>query len=291
MTRSPEIGQRRRLRGYLALARVSNSPTVVTNVMAAAALAGAAGPGTDVALLTVAMVAFYTAGMFLNDLCDHAIDRRQRPDRPLPSGAVSQAEVAVVAAALFVAGEALLLRVGAAPFWSGLVLVATIVVYDLWHKTNPLSPVLMAATRVLVYATVFLAFSPDDYGSLAVVGGLLGVYIVGLTYVAKSEAGPRLANYWPVAALLAPVVYLASQTRSAWMLLVVLLFAGWIAYSVSFVYRAKGRDVGGAVARLIAGVALYDGAVLAMSGSLPGAVLALAAFVATLFLQRYVRGT
>jgi electron transfer flavoprotein beta subunit len=45
------------------------------------------------------MVFFYTAGMFLNDLCDHAIDCHELPERPLPSGLVSRAEaVAAVAA-------------------------------------------------------------------------------------------------------------------------------------------------------------------------------------------------
>ena len=76
----------RRLYGHLSLARVSNSPTVVTNVLAGAALAG--GQGAPAALLALAMVLFYTAGMYLNDLCDLARDRRERPERPLPSGLI-----------------------------------------------------------------------------------------------------------------------------------------------------------------------------------------------------------
>jgi hypothetical protein len=291
-THSPSIRSwRRRVRGYLALARVSNSPTVVTNVLAGAALSGAVRPSTEIALLAVAMVFFYTAGMFLNDLCDYAIDRHQRPDRPLPSGVVSRVEAAVAVVVLFAAGQALLLFVGPAPFLSGLVLIAAIVLYDLWHKTNPLSPVIMATARMLVYVTAFVAFPPNTYGPLVIVGGLLGLYIVGLTYVAKSETGAHLTKYWPVATLFLPVVYFVFQVQSAWMLLFLLLFVGWVAHGISFVYRAKGRDIGGAVGRLIAGVALYDGSVLAMVGSLPGAVLALAAFVATLVFQRYIRGT
>ena len=34
--------------------------------------------------------AFYTAGMILNDLLDYEVDVRERPERPLPSGAVSR---------------------------------------------------------------------------------------------------------------------------------------------------------------------------------------------------------
>ena len=66
-----------RARGYLALARISNSPTVVSDALAGAALAGALWPDSRVVAVAVAMVLFYTAGMFLNDVCDLAIDRQQ----------------------------------------------------------------------------------------------------------------------------------------------------------------------------------------------------------------------
>ena len=92
-------------------------------------------------------------------------------------------------------------------------------------------------------------------------------------------------------ALLLPAAYFAFQISSASLLLLPVLFAGWVAYSASFAYRSLGRNVGGAVRRLIAGIALYDGLVLAAAGAVSGMFLALAAFGATLFFQRYVRGT
>jgi 4-hydroxybenzoate polyprenyltransferase len=52
---------------WLTMARISNSPTVATNVLAGAAIAGALEPSVSVGLLVVAMVVFYTAGMLLND--------------------------------------------------------------------------------------------------------------------------------------------------------------------------------------------------------------------------------
>jgi hypothetical protein len=69
------------------------------------------------------------------------------------------------------------------------------------------------------------------------------------------------------------------------------LFAGWVAYSISFLYRPKSRDIGGAVGRLIAGISLYDGLVLVAAGSYIGAMLAVMTFLATLYLQRFVKGT
>jgi 4-hydroxybenzoate polyprenyltransferase len=273
------------------LARISNSPTVLSNVLAGAAVAGMAEPYATVFLLAVALVLFYTAGMFLNDLCDYAVDRRERPERPLPAGIVSRLEATLVVAALFGTGAALLFYVGQASFLSGMLLVAVIVLYDLWHKTNPLSPLVMAGTRVLVYLTAFLAFSSQVSGSLVSAGALLALYVVGLTYIAKSETGPAMIKFWPAAVLFLPAAYFAFQALSAAMLPLLLLFTGWVAYSISFVYRKKGRNIGGAIGRLIAGIALYDSLVLAAAGALSNAALAIAAFAATLLLQRYVRGT
>jgi hypothetical protein len=45
------------------------------------------------------------------------------------------------------------------------------------------------------------------------------------------------------------------------------------------------------VVSLIAGISLLDAMLIAGAGALPLAVLALAAFAVTLFLQRYVSGT
>jgi hypothetical protein len=280
-----------RARGYLALARISNSPTVVSDALAGAALAGALWPNATVIAVAAAMVLFYTAGMVLNDVRDYAIDRVQRPERPLPSGVVSRSEATVVVVALFAVGSALLWTAGAAPFLSGLVLIGVIVVYDLWHKTNPTSPAIMAAARALVYLTASLAVAGTVSNQLLLWAGLLFAFVVGLTAVAKAEAGSGLAGYWPVALLALPaILFIATVPPSGeWLLL--LLFAAWTAYAASFVYRSVGRSIGRAVGYLIAGISLLDALALAVAGSGIGVAIALAAWGLTLFLQRYIKGT
>lgn len=166
-----------RWRSHLALARISNSPTVVTNTLAGAALAGAAGlpgAGVNVTLTAVALTLFYTAGMYLNDLLDLNLDRHERPDRPLPSGRIGVGEAWLVTALLFLVGEGLLLAVSMQAALAGLLLIALIFVYDAWHKTNPLSPVFMATTRVMVYVTAGLAVTRALPAQVWVWGLLLG---------------------------------------------------------------------------------------------------------------------
>jgi 4-hydroxybenzoate polyprenyltransferase len=291
----PELSYRwpwwQRLYGYLALARISNSPTVVSNVLAGAALAGILAPGKKSALLAGAMVLFYIAGMFLNDLCDYSIDRRTRPERPLPSGVVTHVEAVGATIALLIVGLALLWGLGGTPFASGLALIGLIVLYDVWHKTNPLSPVIMAGCRAMVYVTAFLAFAPQPTLALVIAASTLGLYIIGLTALAKREAFPGAAQHWPAGAVILPAIAFIAQRPSIVALPILLLFIGWVVYSLSFAYRKLGRNIGGAIGRLIAGVALCDALVLAITGAWLGVLLALAAFGLTLFFQRYIKGT
>lgn len=278
-----------KLRGLLQLARISNSPTVVTNTLAGAALAGVVQSSGTVALLALALVMFYTAGMFLNDLCDLALDRVQRPERPLPSGVVTQREAWFATIALFGIGAALLWAVSAAAFISGLALIALIVLYDVWHKTNPLSPLIMALCRLFVYVTAFAAFSTQFTLQFALAGGALVLYLVGLTYIAKLENKGRVTGWWVVAALFAPALLLITGQPSALGGFVFGSFVTQVWHNIMLVYRQ--RQIGKAIGRLIAGIALVDALVLAMAGSIAGVIMALAAFALTLCLQRYIKGT
>jgi 4-hydroxybenzoate polyprenyltransferase len=276
-----------RLGGWLTLARVSNSPTVASNVLAGAALAGAVEPSGSIGLRVIAMVAFYTAGMLLNDLCDFGWDLAHRPDRPLVQGHVSRSAAWAATVTLFGLGTNLSWLVGPRALLSGVILIGCIVVYDAWHKRNPLSPLVMAACRLMVYVTAFVAFAWPPTPMLIIAGGLLVAHLVGLTAIAKSEARPTLIGYWPAALLFLAPLFFVTQAP-----ILAIAEAAWVGYSIHFVYGPAGRRIGAAVARLIAGISLLDLLVLAAVGAPPLMLgLALVAFGLTLLLQRYVEGT
>jgi 4-hydroxybenzoate polyprenyltransferase len=287
----PRIGLSTRLAGWLTLARISNSPTVASDVLAGAALAGAVSPGGSLGLLIVAMVAFYTAGMLLNDLCDYAWDTEHRPDRPLVVGVVSRPAVTTATVGLFALGSILLWLVGQRAFLAGLVLIVVIVAYDMWHKSNPVSPLIMAACRVMVYVVAFVAFAWPATVSLALAGAALLVYLIGLTAIAKSEAQPTLIGYWPAALCVLPALYFVTRFDTPAPFFAV-LSAAWIAITLRLVYRRTERRIGTAIARLIAGISLVDAMVMAASNAGPVLLgLAVLAFGLTLLLQRHVEGT
>jgi 4-hydroxybenzoate polyprenyltransferase len=281
-----------RLRSALRLGRVSNLPTVWTNTLAGAVLAGAAAFGAEFAVMLVAFSLFYTGGMFLNDAFDAAYDAAQRPERPIPSGEVSRREVYGWGFGMMALGVALLAWIGVAPALAGVALAATITYYDWHHKGNVFSPVVMGLCRVLVYVAAGLCVTRALPETLWIGAALMLCYLIGLTYIAKQENLGRVENLWPLAFLAAPVAY------GAWLALAqpvvglfCLLFSAWVLVALWFLRRRAKGDIPRAVVSLIAGIALLDAMLIAGSGALALAVIALAGFGVTLFFQRYIAGT
>lgn len=286
----------------LRLGRVSNLPTVWTDVLAALAVAGAPLLAPLTLALVVALSLFYLAGMYLNDAFDSPLDAVERPERPIPAGRVSRATVfalgfaGLAAGIAAVAGAAAVLGPGGmAAAYAGLAaaaLAGAIVLYDAWHKANPLSPVLMGANRMLVYVAAAVAATGTLAPAVLGVGALLLCYVIGLTYAAKQEHLGRVGSLWPLAFLAAPLVAAAALLPGAGALAVAMFAAllAWVAYAVALLLR-RPPPVGRAVVSLIAGICLFDGLWLALMQAPWGAGLAVAGFALTLALQRWVPGT
>lgn len=274
----------------LRLGRVSNLPTVWTNALAAAVLAGGAEP-VPVILAALALTLFYEGGMWLNDAFDAEVDARERAARPIPRGEIARGTVFAVGFALLALGVALAFALGPAPGLAGLALAATVVLYDWLHKRTVLSPVIMGATRFLSYALGALAVGA--FAGPALVGALgLFAYVIGLTYAAKQEAYDRIGRAWPLAVLALPALYGLGRAGLAPISLVLALaLIALMAWAVRLLFRRQKGDVPRAVVTLIAGIALYDALLIATAGAPWLAALAVAGFALTLLLQRVAPGT
>jgi len=281
-----------KLHTALRLGRVSNLPTVWTNTLAGAVLAGAGGFGAEFAVMLLAFSLFYTGGMFLNDAFDAEFDAAQRPERPIPSGEVSGREVFGYGYGMMAGGVALLAWIGVAPALAGLALAAAITFYDWNHKKNLFGPVVMGLCRVLVYVGAGLCYTLAPPAALWIGAALMLCYLIGLTYVAKQENLGKVENLWPLAFLAAPVAYGAwLAVAQAVVGLFWLLFSGWMLVALWFLRRRRKGDIPRAVVSLIAGISLLDAMLIAGTGSVALAVFALAGFGVTLFFQRYIAGT
>jgi 4-hydroxybenzoate polyprenyltransferase len=282
----------------LRLGRVSNLPTVWTNVLAATVLAGAP-LGAGVAGIALACSLFYVGGMFLNDAFDRQFDARTRPERPIPSGVVHAGEVFAYGFGLLAAGLALaattahLVIGNATPgVVSGGALAAAILLYDAWHKTNPAAPVVMGLCRVLVYltasATLVGTVGPAVFGGAIV----LLAYLIGLTYVARQERFGSVHNLWTLLCLFIPFVLWSLAMRDG--IVGVAVYVGavaWVLQCLSHLGWRSRVDIPRAVVGMIAGIALVDALAMASFHAPVLAVFAVACFALTLGLQRWVPGT
>lgn len=227
---APSVGgvtrRRSRPRAWLALARVSNLPTIWTNVLAGAALAADAIAPATVIGLAAAVSGLYAGGMFLNDAFDRDVDAAQRRDRPIPAGEAGVGEVFAIGFALLglgVAGAGLAGGARAAA-WAA-ALAACIVYYDWRHKKDPIGPIVMGVCRGLVYVTAAAAVGVVTAGVVAW-AVVVTAYVAGFTLLAK-YGDDRWG--WSIAWLIAgiSVVDAAAIATRGFPLLTLLALAGF----------------------------------------------------------------
>lgn len=238
------LTSKQKLRAWLELSRISNLPTVWSNVLVGVAIATVADSGevqffsstvsplgvadniwTMLQLSVVPMIAismFYIGGMMLNDVFDLPVDRQERPCRPLPSGRVSVRAANGAISAMFLIGW-LMLNAWAARETTGspmlvwsTALISSIVLYNYFHKRYAASIVFMGASRSLVYitaaCTLYWPLSPThQVWWLAVV---LGLYTIGITVIARGETQGRIdQRKWLAPVMLLVVVAMVAQVR------------------------------------------------------------------------------
>ncbi|NNE93942.1 MAG: UbiA family prenyltransferase [Verrucomicrobiales bacterium] len=282
------------LRTLLILGRVSNLPTVWTNVLAGWFLArGTFSP--DLIWLLVGISLLYIAGMTFNDVFDAKWDSEHAPERPIPSGAISRKFAGSCGIIQLLTGFALILVPSSSLWLPAASLVAAIFFYNWLHKRWAGSVLIMGICRGLVYALAFTAAGTDStkFAAPFLAFTMIG-YVAGITLAARFERS-RDTNRAPVlfaqVLLFTPVlgfVALHDQTPYwPWILAGGLLtWLSWLFFSM----RALKNSIPTGVALLIAGICVIDAVAIAF-GDLKIAILALAMLPLTLLFQRFIPAT
>ena len=145
------------------------------------------------ASLLAASTLLYLSGMVLNDYFDREVDARERPERPIPSGHVAPATALRLGLTMLLGGTALAWLTSAVagdarPALTATLLAAAIGLYDAFAKSTPLGPLVMGACRSL-NVLLGMSLSTEPWQAIHwVVAGGVGLYIVGVTVFARSEA-------------------------------------------------------------------------------------------------------
>jgi len=279
------------LRTLLTLGRVSNVPTVWSNCLAGWLLTGAPLDGSF-ALLCLGATCVYVGGMYLNDAFDAPYDQQHRPERPIPSGAIRVEAVWGWGFAWLGIGVACLCLFGKVTMILGLLLALSVLIYDAVHKVFAFSPVLMAGCRFFLVLTA-ASIPRDAVEGLAVWSALvLGCYIIGLSCLAKRESAGGALTYWPWIFLSAPILLaliVNSGTQHLRTLLLCVLLLLWMVRCLRFAV-APQRNIGRAVAGLLAGIPLVDWLAVWQGEALTALIFG-ALFGLSLLFQRFVPAT
>jgi 4-hydroxybenzoate polyprenyltransferase len=287
------------LRTLLVLGRISNLPTVCSNLLAGWVLARGGFDAGRLALLLLGGIFLYIGGMYLNDFCDAAFDAQYVPTRPIPAGSISRGTVGILAVVWFALGIGLIAPLGPFAFGFALLLTLAIIVYDFWHKGVAVAPFVMGACRFFLYPMAASALVAPVQSMIYSNGALLGAYVVGITSLARDgfRSTPSTRGMWVLLLLPSASVAAACCIRPAFLgitapPLVVLsaLQLGWMAWLLIPFWSGKNRSIGRVVSGLLAGIVLVDSLILVPEGGWLGAML-LPLFPAALVLQRFVPAT
>jgi 4-hydroxybenzoate polyprenyltransferase len=264
------------------------------------------GSSWDSFLLLMFTSAFlYSAGMVWNDFFDLEQDREERPSRPIPSGRISRSAAAIIGVVLLLLGlssAALVPEDGYAALILAGILVGAILLYDGWLKRTPLGPVGMGSCRFL---NVLLGLSPATseqvpWGFRIYLAGVVGLYIVGVTWFARTEAryskrnalmGAAGVMFAALAGALAVPVLIDHATTS-WLFPYLLVALGFLVGipAAKAIEQPKQAFVQAAVKRAIFGLVVLD-AVLATAIAGAFGLVLLVLLLPAMYLGRYVYST
>jgi len=288
------------LRTLLILGRVSNLPTIWTNVAVGWFLCGG-GWTAELGWIVAGISLLYVGGMTMNDAFDAKWDQENAPERPIPAGQISHRATWAVYLAETVAGIAILSRLTSVNelLIGGLILSITL--YNILHKHWKGSVILMGLCRAFVYIAAGSAVATQTSSLevatiLFVVAGAVVLYIAGITLAARNEHldSPVGNSFLNRILLMLPVLFplLGFRTVPTNPLYIGVTAVGvigawaWIVLS----RKALAEKIPRGIAFLIAGIAFYDAAILAFA-DWRAAFAALACFALTLGLQRVVPAT
>ncbi len=183
---------------HLRLMRPANIITAIADILAGFAVSGAAGQllsgsGESVNLwnpllwLILATIGLYGGGVVFNDVFDAELDKKERPERPIPSGSASVLSASILAVILFLIGFISAWQVSALSGIIALAVAALAVLYNAWGKHQlifgPLNMGLCRGGNLLLGMSVI----PATLWDLWYIALIPVIYIAAITMISRGE--------------------------------------------------------------------------------------------------------
>ncbi|MBM9590919.1 UbiA-like protein EboC [Leptospira sp. 201903075] len=136
------------LKAYLTLLRPANVITALADILAGMAIVGFVWKDLTPVFLLVSTIGLYGGGVVLNDYFDLAIDSKERPERPIPSGKVSKGSALVLGSLFLGLGVFFAFLYQIQSGWIASIVVVLILTYNRFAKHHSLlGPIFMGMCR------------------------------------------------------------------------------------------------------------------------------------------------
>ena len=280
---------------YLRLIRLPNVFTALADVWAGFFFCLAVGQSPNwfhLGMLMVASGCLYAGGIALNDVSDLEWDRIHRPERPLPSGAISKRNAVILVNVLLTIAIVSAIAVGKQSLIVSSALVGSIVFYNYMSKSfAPFAAAGMGSCRffnLLLGATAF----PGGWKVAWLPAAFLGVYIFFVTLISRMEDAE--VKVLRLALMAAALILVALGTASLYQPDFLLRGFGilvWVPVllgnrAIQALKEATPAAVGGVIGTSILCIILIDSALVMGTGHRMFGLICAAFIIPSLFLSR-----
>ncbi|MCX2450625.1 UbiA-like protein EboC [Pedobacter sp. PLR] len=195
---------------YVTIIRPANLVTSVADVLAGVAISGYFLTTAfdfehlaPILLLCISTLGLYSGGVIFNDVFDAEKDKKERPGRPIPSGAISQKDAAVFGGICFTVGIVAAAAVNLTSLVLALLILTAALTYDKWSKhLTVMGPVNMGLCRGLNLLLGVSIFSRSPEIWWLVIAIIPIVYIAALTIINRRKGDDKSKTTLYLAAFL-----------------------------------------------------------------------------------------
>lgn len=264
------------LKAWIQLIRPSNVLTAISDVLAGVALAclflQSELPETESLIwITLSSMLLYTGGIVFNDVFDAALDKIERPERPIPSGKVKQSSAAILGTIAFSIGCFLAYQVNLTALYIALAIVLMCLLYSGKAKHHFIAgPIVMGFCRGL-NLLLGMAVLPDSlsYFYLAIVPI---IYIAAVTNISRGEVYGNnktaiLVSMGLYALVILTLIYFAFVSKNYLAFIFILFFTVMIASPLFKALKSlEPQDVRKSVKFGVLALILMNASWIAISG-------------------------
>ena len=297
------------LLAYAQLLRLPNVFTAFADICLAGAVTGLITNNTVGFLFaSLASGSLYLGGMVWNDVFDRHEDAKTQRFRPIPSGRVGVKQAVILGVVLLVAGcgfayLATQFSNYTGPFLQPMVIVAALVIaivlYNYWLKHTLFGPIAMGSCRSLnvLFGLSLTGNVPDEL--LIHIPAIIGVYIVGVTWFARTEETQSQRRQLTLASCVIMAAILGGLSLTAYTEVVsfrpypylIVIFGFIIGMPIAkAIQQPEPKHVQAAVKRCILGLIVFDAVLSTAFVGWPG-LLILLLLVPAIGIGRWVYST